>query len=69
LSSPGDTAFETRFVPGPPDDVTISLSPGITVTHSQNDADSVSTLTLSSADTLSISSGSLSIENSASAYA
>ena len=49
------------FVPGASDDVTIDVSPGITVTHSQNDPDSVNSLTVSSADTLSISNGSLSI--------
>ena len=50
------------IVPGASDDVTIDVSPGITVTHSQNDPDSVNSLTVSSADTLSISNGSLSIE-------
>ena len=55
--------WNTGSVPGASDDVTINLSPGITVTHSQNDADALNTLTLASADTLSISNGSLSIES------
>ena len=55
--------WNTGSVPGPSDDVTISVSPGITVTHSQNDADSVNTLSLATADTLSVSNGSLSIES------
>jgi hypothetical protein len=49
--------WNTGSVPGASDDVAVDLPPGITVTHSQNDADSVSTLTLASADTLSISKG------------
>ncbi|MGO9924161.1 MAG: hypothetical protein ACLQIB_56900, partial [Isosphaeraceae bacterium] len=55
--------WNTGSVPGASDDVTIDLSPGITVTHSQDDADSVNTLTLAGADTLSLSNGSLSIES------
>ncbi len=55
--------WNTGSVPGASDDVTLDLSPGITVTHSQDDADSVNTLTLAGADTLSISSGSLSIDS------
>ncbi len=60
-----DTAsnWNTGSVPGASDDVTIDLSPGITVTHSQGDTDSVNTLSLAAADTLSISSGILSIES------
>ncbi len=38
--------WSTGSVPGASDDVTLDLSPGITVTHSQDDADSVNTLTL-----------------------
>ena len=55
--------WNTGSVPGASDDVTINLSPGITVTHSQNDADSVGSLTVAGADTLSISNGSLAIES------
>ena len=55
--------WNTGSVPGASDNVTIDLAPGITVTHSQSDDDSVNTLTLASADTLSILGGSLSIES------
>ena len=55
--------WNTDSVPSASDDVWIDLSPGITIAHSQNDADSVNTLTLASPDTLSISNGSLSIES------
>jgi fibronectin-binding autotransporter adhesin len=58
-----DTAshWSTGVVPGPGDDVTIDVSSGITVTHSLADTDSINNLTVSAADTLSISAGSLSI--------
>ncbi len=55
--------WSTGSMPGASDNVTIDLSPGVTVTHSQNDADSVNDLTVAGADTLSFSSGSLSIES------
>jgi fibronectin-binding autotransporter adhesin len=53
--------WNTGSVPGASDAVTINLSPGITVNHAQNDADSVNNLTVAGADTLSISNGSVSI--------
>ncbi len=55
--------WSTGSVPGASDTVTIDLSPGITVTHAQNDADAVLTLNVASADTLSISNGSLTLES------
>ena len=53
--------WNTGSVPSASDDVSINVSPGTTITHSQNNADSVNTLNLSSADVLSISNGGLSI--------
>jgi hypothetical protein len=53
--------WNTGNVPGTPDHVTIDISPGITVTHAQNNADSVNDLIVTGANTLSISNGSLAI--------
>jgi hypothetical protein len=53
--------WSTGQVPGASDDVTINVSPGITVTHQMTNNDQVDSLNVASADTLSISSGTLSI--------
>ena len=56
-----DTAsnWSTGQVPGVLHVVTINKSPGITVTHSLGNADSVKSLTVAAADTLTLSAGSL----------
>jgi hypothetical protein len=59
-----DTAsnWSTGAVPGPGDDVTINVISPITITHSLGNYDAVHSLTISNAnDTLSISSGTLSL--------
>jgi hypothetical protein len=60
-----DTAsnWSTGTVPDQLNHVTINLTPGITVTHNLSNPDAVNSLTLASADTLSIAKGSLTIHS------